>query len=118
MDLENNIKTKGFLENPFPYLKNSKLLIMPSKVEALGLSAGQAMVLGVPVIASNVGGLKDFINDSNGRLCSDINDFVTVIESILNDPIVYNEVSVGAQKEKKYFCSEKYMERLREIYLK
>ena len=118
LNLEDNIEIKGFLENPFPYLKSSKLLVMPSQTEGLSLSAGQAMILGIPVIASNVGGLKDFINNFNGRLCNDINEFVIAIDEILNNERIYNKLYYEAKKEKGYFCSEKYMKRLREIYTK
>lgn len=116
--LENNIELIGFLENPFPYLKNSKLLIMPSKVEALGLSAGQAMILGIPVIASNVGGLKDFINNNNSKRCNEKKEFVKTIEKILIDKEAYKNLSVEAKKINEYFCAEKYMKKINEIYLK
>ena len=40
-----NIDFKGFLKNPFPVVKNINILVMPSKLEALGLSAIEAMAL-------------------------------------------------------------------------
>jgi glycosyltransferase involved in cell wall biosynthesis len=46
------------------------LAIQPSHFEALGLSAVEALACGVPVIATAVGGLVDFVIDGvNGRTC-------------------------------------------------
>lgn len=44
------------------------LVVQPSHFEALGLSAVEALACGVPVVASAVGGLVDFVIDGvNGR---------------------------------------------------
>jgi glycosyltransferase involved in cell wall biosynthesis len=46
------------------------LAVQPSHFEALGLSAVEALACGVPVIASAVGGLVDFVKeDVNGCTC-------------------------------------------------
>ena len=51
-------------------LRASDLVVQPSHFEALGLSAIEALASGVPVVASSVGGLREFVVDGeNGRLC-------------------------------------------------
>jgi D-inositol-3-phosphate glycosyltransferase len=46
------------------------VVVQPSHFEALGLSAVEALACGVPVIASAVGGLVDFVKDGvNGWTC-------------------------------------------------
>ncbi|WP_053983019.1 glycosyltransferase family 4 protein [Niameybacter massiliensis] len=61
--LENNITFLGYLDEKEMcerYLK-SNLFICPSSIENSPNSLGEAMILGVPCIASNVGGVMDMM---------------------------------------------------------
>lgn len=50
-------------------LRENDIFCMPSRSESFGVAALEAMACGLPVIASNVGGLKDIITDGfNGYL--------------------------------------------------
>ncbi len=53
------------------YLYNiADVSLVPSRREPFGLVAIEAMACGIPVIATNQGGLPDFVNDSVGALCA------------------------------------------------
>lgn len=72
-----NVNMLGFLENPYVILKNAKVLCLPSKWEGYGLAAFESLSVGTPVVCSGVGGLKDIIDDSCGKICLfDINEYV------------------------------------------
>ena len=46
----------GMKTNPYPYIRSSDLLLLPSRKEALGLVLWEALAIGVPVMATKSGG--------------------------------------------------------------
>jgi glycosyltransferase involved in cell wall biosynthesis len=67
--LESTVRFLGPTDDPASLLQLADIAVQPSHFEALGLSAVEALACGVPVVASRVGGLPDFIEDGrNGRL--------------------------------------------------
>lgn len=51
------------------YLKTFRIFVMASKKEGLGTSVIDAMALGLPIVATNAGGIPELINDNvNGLL--------------------------------------------------
>jgi D-inositol-3-phosphate glycosyltransferase len=67
--LRDHVRFVGPLADVAPMLQASDLVVQPSHFEALGLSAIEALACGVPLVASAVGGLLDFVVDGeNGRL--------------------------------------------------
>ena len=67
--LTSSVRFLGPSDDVASVLQLADVAVQPSHFEALGLSAIEALACGVPVIASDVGGLPDFIRDGhNGRL--------------------------------------------------
>ena len=67
--LAENVRFVGPLTDVVPMMLASDLVVQPSHFEALGLSAIEALACGIPLVASAVGGLLDFVVDGeNGRL--------------------------------------------------
>jgi glycosyltransferase involved in cell wall biosynthesis len=58
------IQLPGYIEDRPTLLEALDLFVMPSRSEAWGLAALEAMSYGVPVVASEVGGLKEIIEDN------------------------------------------------------
>ena len=81
--LNNNIELIGFKSNPFPYIKASKIGIMPSKFEGFGLTAIESMILNKPVLNSGVGGLKTIFNKNKYLICSNMNQYVSKAKELL-----------------------------------
>jgi len=69
-NLGQTVRFAGPLADVAPMITAADLVAQPSHFEALGLSAIEALACGVPLVASAVGGLLDFVVDGvNGRLC-------------------------------------------------
>jgi glycosyltransferase involved in cell wall biosynthesis len=68
------------------WLRASDFSIQPSHFEAMGLAAAEAMAVGVPVIASDIGGYRDFIqHEQNGLLVAphDIDGLASAIQRLI-----------------------------------
>ncbi|MDP2573133.1 glycosyltransferase family 4 protein [Vibrio penaeicida] len=63
LGLSNNIRFLGFKEKLVNFYRNSDLVILISKSEGLPLSLIEAMSHGKPILASNVGGVSELIED-------------------------------------------------------
>lgn len=57
------VQLPGYVEDKPTLLRALDLFVMPSRSEAWGLAALEAMSYGVPVVASAVGGLREIVED-------------------------------------------------------
>ncbi len=53
----------GFVENPYPWLGAFDAFALPTLLEAFGMAALEAMAVGLPVVASQVGGVPEVVTD-------------------------------------------------------
>lgn len=100
LDLSDKITLLGSQANPFPYLKQADLLILPSKYESFGLVIMEAMLLNVPVIATATTGAKYVTQNGKYACCVENDDdaLQNAIYQFLKDPKSYNYPKADAQK--------------------
>lgn len=112
------IKLYGFVDNPYPIIKNSKILCMTSRWEGFGLVAVEALALGVPVVVTNVGGLLEIVDNNCGKICDKNIEFVEEICKLINNTEYYNEKSKKAiSKANKLENINEYIQDILKIYV-
>lgn len=121
--LENFIELNPFTSDPHSVLKNSKALICLSQSqEAFGLTLVEAMSLGVPVVTTNVGGLKEVFKNSNAGYIfekDDVNGFVEALLSLLENKALIEKFSTQARKHYiKNFTSIKMAKKYHDVIKK
>jgi glycosyltransferase involved in cell wall biosynthesis len=85
-DLPSNARYIGWL-NPSgleAYYRSAELIVMPSRWEGLPLVALEAMRAGLPIVASNVGGLPEIVEDGETGLLIPPNDVDALVNAIRN----------------------------------
>ena len=76
---------------------------MPTRNEAVGIVFSESAAFGLPCIASNTGGIPDYIeNNITGRLLelsANGKDYADVIASIWNDEVQYRNMKIAARNK-------------------
>jgi glycosyltransferase involved in cell wall biosynthesis len=68
MGLQDRFFILGFDNHPLQFLRELDVFVLPSRLEAFGLALVEAMSLGLPCIASEVGGVKEILDETAGLL--------------------------------------------------
>jgi len=95
-----SIQFIGFKTNPFKYIEESHVFIIPTYHEGFSIALVEACMLGMPIIATNVGGNPEIIEDGkNGLLvkAKDINSLEGAMERLLGDDNLRNKLGKSAR---------------------
>jgi glycosyltransferase involved in cell wall biosynthesis len=69
----------GYQENPYPFMRNAKILLLTSLWEGLPLVLLESMALGIPVVVSNCSsGVRDLLEVGSNENGSDVKNNNTV----------------------------------------
>ena len=114
------LKFINFLDSPMSYMPFFDLVILPTYEETFGLVVAEAMIMGVPAIGSNAGGVPEIIaHGKNGLLfeTKNINDLSEKIDMIFENKILRdNLVSNADEYAYKEFGYDKHFDRLEKIF--
>ncbi|SMN01890.1 Glycosyltransferase [uncultured Candidatus Thioglobus sp.] len=91
LGLQNRVIFKGFNQNPYPYIKYAKALILSSDSEGLPTVLIEALILKTPVVSTNcLTGPSEILVDELEEFLSpvgDINGLAKNIKKVLNYPV-------------------------------
>lgn len=116
-------------DEKYAFFRNADIFVLPSYTEALPVSILEAMQFGVPVVASNVGGVSAEVEDGvTGFLIGgqqpimlntfrpDAHEIVDKLEKLLNDADLRHQMGkAGREKFEKEFTLEVFEKRMKEI---
>ena len=118
--LENNIVFLGHKEEPLDFLKDMDCFILPSLDEGVPKSVIESICIGVPVIATNVGGTSEIINNSITGLIvepgSEAELYVAINEFLENKIKFIESASAASPAARKEFSFLSHCNGLSSIY--
>jgi len=101
LGLEDRVRFLGFVDNAAEFLAGVDIFLSSSISEGLPLSAIQAMVSGLPVVATRCGGYERLITDRENGWLVDVNNpgaIADALESLAKAPGVRAELSRNANR--------------------
>lgn len=113
-----DLRLMGLRDDIPQICKCADIGVMPSIREGLGLSGIEMLASGLPVIASNVHGIVDYITDGvDGYLCNPFDEveFATAIKKLLN-PEQRKAMAENCQKAAEPFDVAHSRKAMQEIY--
>lgn len=101
--LRNVVDLPGWIDDPVEYYSKSRIFVLTSKREALGLSLLESMAMGLGCIAPNVGNIPDVAEHESNALVVDnhnVESYADAMERLLvdddlRDCLGKNAISVG-----------------------
>jgi 1,2-diacylglycerol 3-alpha-glucosyltransferase len=108
----------GFIADRAAFFAALDLFIMPSRSEAWGLAALEAMAHGVPVIASDIGGLAEIVDADSGWLVppGDSAALALAIVTAASDPDRLRATGLRARERARLFSVERMAEQTEAFY--
>lgn len=101
-NLNNYFILEGSKQNPYPYMKAADFYVQPSFYEAYSTTITEAKILGKPIITTDVGGMRDQIeNGKNGLIVSiDAAEIANVVKQLIEDTELRDRLSNALINEK------------------
>lgn len=96
LGLESNVYLAGMLSSIGGLLKQSRIAVLPSSYEPLGMFQIEAQYLGVPVIVSDVGGIPETVMHGHTGFVISLDkqtSWVEMLDRLLNDQMLHASIS-------------------------
>jgi len=117
--LNDKVQFLGRIENTLPLFSSSQFCVLTSDTEGMPNVILEAMSCGLPVISTNVGGVKSLIQDSINGLLVPVGDVVKLkeaIERIIREPLLREQLAKNHSKILANFSWEKVVSEYLSLY--
>lgn len=110
-----DMKITGFVDNVVPYLQAMDIYVLPSLTETSSLSTLEAISAGLPVVATCVGAIPDYITDNKNGILFNPKDVDSLVK-IMVDLYVHRELRIKLGKNARETASKfKWEDTIRKI---
>lgn len=109
----------GHKNNPYPYIKNGNFFFLFSETEGFGLVILEAKLLGKPIIATNVGGIPEIVENEKTAIVinTDNEEMYQAMKRFLTNNTLPQKLSDNCKKEAEKYNEIKIYEEILEVIL-
>lgn len=118
LGIADRVRFEGAQDEAGAFIRHGHVLAQPSRREALGTAALEAMALGTPVVASATGGLAELLGGGAGLLVppGDAGALAHALERALTDPPLRRALVHEARARAAGYDAPKVAEQVAEVY--
>lgn len=113
LGISNSVKFFGKFVDVIPFYKKMNLFVLPSLYEGFGIVLLEAMAAGVPVIATNVDGIKEVVIDGESGILIPSKNPEAIADAVLklieNPQLADKLVDAGLKRSKSFDIKEHVM---------
>jgi glycosyltransferase involved in cell wall biosynthesis len=110
----------GFVDQPYRRWAGARVYVQPSRREGFGLAAAEAMAGGLPVVASDVGGLTDVLDGGRAGLLVPPDEpraLAEAIKALLDDPDRATQLGLaGRERASARYTVERTVDGVEAVY--
>ena len=112
-----NVSFWGNRANPYPFIKCADMYLSPSYYEGFSMVMMEAVILGKPMLTTNVSGANEMLNGGEYGMIVDNNEegLYKGIKAILDSPDLYKHYCAKAEERKDYLSEEKIMDQVKAV---
>ncbi len=117
LKLENEVCLKGFVENPYPYMKHCACFVLSSKWEGSPNVLIQALSLGAPIVSTNCpNGPKEILDNGKWGKLVPIGDSSSLADSISKTLMTQHVDNTAIEYCRKKFSVDKIISQYKTLF--
>jgi len=96
--LQDSVRMPGFIENPYPFMREADLLACSSVYEGYSTFMTEGVILGKPIVTTDVSGVRELLGDSERGLIVESDDeaFYAGLRRMLTDSALRERYAAAA----------------------
>ena len=116
--LSDSVVCLGTKDSVYKHINESDIFILPSIYEGVPITLIEAMGTGVPIIATNVGGVPDMLENNRDAILTSVNseEIADSLATLVDNLELRKKLGENAFARAKYFSSEEMACKYIEIY--
>jgi glycosyltransferase involved in cell wall biosynthesis len=121
LGIADNVRFTGWKPDVARFIAACDLFCLPSRNEGMGKVLVEAMALGKPIIASDVGGIPDLVRPGENGLLVPVGDvpaWTRAIKELVNDPAARCRMGEAGRRIAPAYGVESMIKQIDELYAK